>query len=192
MAIVVALLTTIVALSGMTSPASAQSRPADAVLEALDQVLGLRWNARGHVIQHREATLVLRGEDRRIYTINTAGLDVSAMTHLKEGHPVIVALDRGTEPDAMPIAASVAAGSGPTKTFRRVEALVEAVDGQRITVKTREGVTLTLDGSRIVGEAPRVAPHEITTLVYEQEPALAGVWIDTCEIQPSATPRTGR
>ena len=192
MTIVVALLTVIVVLSGMTSPVVAQPRPAGGVFGVLDEVLGLRWNARGHVVQHREATLVLRGEDGRTYTINTAGLDASALRRLKEGRPVIVALDRSSNPDAMPIAASVADGSGPAKTFRRVDGVVEAVDGSRITVTTPQGLRLTLDGARVVGEAPRAVEHEAATLVYEEEPALAGVWIDAREIQPSASPPTSR
>ena len=192
MTIVVALLTAIVVLSGMTSPAVGQSRPAAGVSGVLDEVLGLRWNARGHVVQHREATLVLRGEDGRTYTINTAGLDASALSRLKEGRLVIVALDRSSNPDAMPIAASVAEGAGPAKTFRRVDGVVEAVDGSRITVTTPQGLRLALDGARVVGEAPRAVAHEAATLVYEEEPALAGVWIDARETQPAASPPTAR
>ena len=192
MNIVVALLTTIVVLTGMTSPAVGQPRPTAGVSGVLDEVLGLRWNARGHVVQHREATLVLRGEDGRTYTINTAGLESSAVSRLKDGRSVIVALDRGSNPDAMPIAASVADGAGPAKTFRRVDGVVEAVDGSRITVRTPQGLRLTLDGARVVGEAPRAIVDEAATLVYEEEPALAGVWIDAHEIQPAATPATSR
>lgn len=156
------------------------------VLDVLTDVLGLERTARGHVVQHREATLVLRGDDGRTYTINTAGLDSSAMARLKEGRPVTVALKSGSGPDAMPIAESVSAGPGASKAFRRVEGTVEAVTGDRITFRTRDGMTLTLDRSRIVGEAPRVAVNETATVVYEEEPRLAGVWIDTREIQPSA------
>lgn len=162
-----------------------------AVLDVLTDGLGLARTARGHVVQHREATLVLRGDDQRVYTINTAGLDLPAMTRLKEGRPVTVALKSGSGPAVMPIAASVTAGPGAAKTFRRVEGFVEAVNGDRVTFKTRDGLTLTLDRSRIVGEAPRVAVNETATLVYEQEPALAGVWIDTREIQPAAAVAAG-
>jgi hypothetical protein len=159
---------------------------AGGVLDVLGDVLGVTPSARGHVVQHREATLVLRGDDRRIYTINTAGLDQTAMARLKDGLPVTVALKSGSGPDAMPIASFVEERRGAPKVFRRVDGVVEAVDGDRVTVKTADGIVLTLDRSRVVGEAPRVVEGETATLVYEEEPALAGVWIDTHDVQPSA------
>ena len=187
MAIVVAFLTMLVVLGGAAGGASAQLPPAgQSVFEVLNEVLGLNWQAQGHVVQHREATLVLRGADQRVYTVNTAGLDASALARLKDGRPVTVELKRATKLDAMPIAASVAAVEGPTKIFRRVDGIVEAISDEHIAFKTREGLRLTLDRARIVGEAPQVDVNEAATLVYEQEPAVAGVWIDTREAQPSA------
>ena len=41
-------------------------------------------------------------------------------------------------------------------------------------------------------ETPPVAPNETATLVYEQEPRIAGVWIETREVQPAAAPRGER
>jgi hypothetical protein len=187
MAILIAFFTTLGVLSGAFGPASAQLPPVgQSVFDALNEVLGLNWWAHGHVVQHREATLVLRGLDQRVYTINTAGLDAGALGRLKDGRPVTVELKRATRLDAMPIAASVAAIQAPTKTFRRVDGTVEAVSDERIAFKTREGRVLTLDRARIVGEAPQVDVNETATLIYEQEPTVAGVWIDTRETQPSA------
>ena len=62
----------------------------------------------------------------------------------------------------------------------------------QIRFTTRDGSTLTLDRGRIVGEAPHVALNEPATLVYEQEPRIAGVWIETREVQPAAAPRGER
>ena len=189
MTILIAIFTMIVASAGIADAALAQpSRAGGAVWDTLNEVLGLNWHAHGYVVQHREATLVLRGDDRRVYTINTAGLDRSALSRLKDGRPVTVELKRATKADAMPIAASVAARSGPTKIFRRVEGTVAAVSDETITFRTREGLTLALDATRIVGEPPRVDANETATLIYEQEPTVAGVWIDTSETQPSAAP----
>ena len=166
--------------------ASAQPRGGvGGVLDVLSETLGLDRTVRGHVVQHREATLVLRGDDQRIYTINTAGLDVAALGRLKEGRPVGVTL-KSPGPGAMPIAAAIQVGQGPAKVFRRVEGTVQRVEGDRITFGARDGQTITLDRARIVGEPPRVAPNETATLVYEDEPQVAGVWIDTREVQPSA------
>jgi hypothetical protein len=50
-------------------------------------------------------------------------------------------------------------------------------------------MTVTLDRGRIVGEALHVVPNETATLVYEQEPRIAGVWIELREMQPAASPR---
>jgi hypothetical protein len=175
-------------LSGAFGTAAAQvPSVGQSAVEALNEVLGLNWRAHGHVVQHREATLVLRGLDQRVYTINTAGLEASALRRLKDGRPVTVELKRATKLDAMPIAASVAALQAPPKMFRRVDGIVQAVSEERITFKTRDGRLLTLDRARIVGEAPQVDVNEIATLIYEQEPTVAGVWIDTRETQPSAS-----
>lgn len=186
MAVFIAFLTVLVVLS-TGSGASAQLPPAgQSAVDALNEVLGLNWHAQGHVVQHREATLVLRGLDQRVYTINTAGLDAVALRRLKDGRPVTVELKRATKLDAMPIAASVATLQAPAKTFRRVEGIVEAVSDEQIAFKTHEGRVLTLDRARIVGEAPQVAVNDTATLTYEQEPTVAGVWIDARETDPSA------
>ena len=186
MRILVPVLTLIVAFGDAAAPAYAEQAGGSAVTDALNEVLGLEWHADGHVVQHREATLVLRADDRRVYIINTAGLDTAALARLKDGHAVTVALKRPTKIDAMPIAATVTARPEPARTFRRVDGVVEAVSDEQITFRTRDGLALTLDAARIVGEPPRVTTNETATLIYEQEPALAGVWIDNRETQPAA------
>jgi hypothetical protein len=102
-----ATLTTLVLLTGTVGPAHAQGPRPGPALEALTDILGLATTARGWVIRHREGTLVLRGEDDRIYRINTAGLDAGALARLAEGQFVTVTLKKSVTPDAMPIAASV-------------------------------------------------------------------------------------
>ena len=65
---------------------------------------------RGWVMQHREGMLTLRGEDDRVYHVNTAGLDAGALARLRDGHFVAVAMKRGVTPGALPIASSVEPG----------------------------------------------------------------------------------
>lgn len=180
------------ALIGVPTPARGQGdNPASRIFDILPDVLGLKRTVRGHVVQHREATLVLRGDDRRTYTINTAGLDAPAMARLKEGQAVVVGVKTDGE-SSMPIAASVDPADTGAKVFRRVEGVVESVNDAHIVVRTRQGMTLTLDRARIIGETPRVTPNETAMLIYEQEPQLAGVWIETRDMQPSAAPGSSR
>src|SRR4051794_21318780 len=94
----------------MAAPVAAQSPRPPAALEALTDVLDLARTARGWVVRHREGILVLRGDDDRIYRINTAGLDATAMALLAEGRYVTVAVKQSLTPGAMPIAASVEPG----------------------------------------------------------------------------------
>lgn len=191
MTTIIAMFTTAVVLLGIADPALAvgQGR-GGSVRDILADVFGVERNLRGHVVQHREATLVLRADDTRIYTVNTAALDVAALSRLKDGLPVIVSL-KSEAPDAttMPIASSIRPVDGqPARAFRRAEGMVESVNDDRVVFKTREGMTVTLDRARIVGDAPQVLAHEPATLVYEQEPRLAGLWIDAREMAgPSAS-----
>jgi hypothetical protein len=184
-----ALLTTLALLVGIAAPALAQSGRAGGVFDVLTDVLHMNRLLHGHVVQHREATLVLRGEDERTYTINTAGLDLGVLRALRDGRPVDVAVKSPAVGGGMPIAVSLRESAGPSKVFRRVEGVVDAVDDERIRFTTRDGATLVLDRSQIVGERPRVAPNETATLIYEQEPRMAGVWIETREVEPAAAPR---
>ena len=71
------------------------------------RILDLARTARGWVVQNRVGVLTLRGDDERLYRINTAGLDASALALLKEGRYVTVAVKQGVTAGAMPIAASV-------------------------------------------------------------------------------------
>ena len=177
-------------LLGAGSPVAAAERDmgGPGVVDVLKDLLRLDRVVRGHVVENREATLVLRGQDARTYTINTAGLDVAGVRRLRDGQPVAVTL-KSPGPGGMPIAEAVDLGSGPRKAFRRVEGVVEAVSEDEIRFRTREGRTITVDRARFIGEPPRVAAQESGTLVYEEEPRLAGVWVDTREAQPAATPR---
>ena len=180
---------TILVVIGIATPAWAQgSGRADGVLDVLSDMLRLNRTVRGHVVQHREATLVLRSDDDRTYTINTADLDLETLRGVRDGRPVAVAL-KSPVPGTMPIAVSLQQAAGPTKVFRRVEGTVVTVSDDQIRFTTQDGMTLTLDRGRIVGDAPHVAPNETATIVYEQEPRIAGVWIETREVQPAATPR---
>src|SRR5437773_9052680 len=154
---------TILVVIGLAAPAWAQGPGhADSVIDVLTDVLRLNRTVRGHVVQHREATQVLRGDDERTYTINTADLDLERLRGLRDGRPIAVAL-KSPVPGTMPIAVSLQQTDGPTKVFRRVEGTVDAVIDDQIRFTTRDGKTLTLDRGRIVGEAPHVALNEPAT-----------------------------
>jgi len=181
---------TILVAIAMVTPAWAQGS-GGGVFDVLNDALRLNRTVRGHVVQHREGTLVLRGDDDRTYTINTVDLDLSALRGVRDGRPVAVAL-KSPVPETMPIAVSLQPADGPTKVFRRVEGTVDAVSDDQIRFTTRDGRTVTLDRGRIVGEAPYVVPNETATLVYEEEPRTAGVWIEMREVQPAAAPRGER
>jgi hypothetical protein len=180
---------TILVVLGIVTPAWAQgSGRAGGAFDVLNDALRVNRTVRGHVVQHREGTLVLLGDDDRTHTINTVDLDLDTLRGVRDGRPVVVAL-KSPVPGTMPIAVSLQPADGPTKVFRRVEGTVDAVSDDQIRFTTRDGMTLTLDRGRIVGEAPYVVPNETATLVYEQEPRIAGVWIEMREVQPAATPR---
>ena len=183
---------TITLVTVLVAPVPVQAqRGMDGMTDVLKDLLGLDRTVRGHVVYNREATLVLRSDDARTYTINTAGLDVDGMRRLRDGQPVAVTL-KSPGPGGMPIASAVSLGAGPRKVFQRGEGVVEAVSDERITFRTRDGRSLVLDRARIIGEPPRVAAQETGTLIYEQEPRVAGVWIETREVLPAATPRGTR
>lgn len=180
----------IVATLFTAAPASARART-DAIVDILRDMLGVDRVVRGHVVKNREATLVLRSDDARTYTINTAALDVDGLRRLRDGRPVAVTL-KSPGPGGMPIATAVDLQAGPAKVFRRVDGTVEAVSEDAITLRTNDGMRFTLDPGRIVGEPPQVAVREPITLVYEQEPRVAGVWIESRDVQPAAAPRGER
>jgi hypothetical protein len=108
MGTIIAVVTTVVALASVVPALAQEPRIDDAVRSILDDAVDPIRTVRGEVVRHREATLLLLGEDGRTYAINTAGLDTAAMARLTEGRSVMVALKSG-RPGAMPIAASVEA-----------------------------------------------------------------------------------
>jgi hypothetical protein len=190
MATIIAIFTTAVVLLGLVHPAigHAQGR-SGGVRDIVKDIFGAKRDLRGHVVQHREATLILSADDGHIYTINTAALDTAAMGRLAQGRPVAVALKSEVPTvSTMPIAEAIRPMAGPIKVFRRVEGTVETVTVDRVIFKTRDGLTVALDRSKIVGEAPTLTASEEATLIYEEQPRLAGLWIDPHDgAQPSAS-----
>jgi hypothetical protein len=188
-----AILAILVIASGIPALACAQGtdRARGVFDDLLKDVLRLNRTVRGHVVQHREATLVLRSDDERTYTINTAALGFAALHALRDGRSVTVSL-KDSLPGAMPIAVALEPADGSVKRFQRVEGSVEAVDDERITFRARDGRRLSLERARIVGDAPHVWPSETATLIYQDEPRVAGVWIESRDVEPAALPRSVR
>jgi hypothetical protein len=108
MTTLIAVVTTLAVLAPAVPALAHGSGTDDAVRSIFGDVIDPIRTVRGEVVRHREATLLLRAEDGRTYTINTAGLDAAAMARLTEGRSVRVALKDG-RPGAMPIAATVEA-----------------------------------------------------------------------------------
>jgi len=191
MATIIAILTTAVVLLGIVHPALGQDQGrSGGVRDIVKDIFGAKRDLHGYVVQHREATLVLRADDGHVYTINTAALDTAALGRLGQGRPIAVALKSEVPTiSTMPIAEAIKPMAGPVKVFRRVEGTVETVTADRVIFKTRDGLTVALDRSKIVGEAPPLTTDDEATLVYEEQPRLAGVWINPHDgVQPSASP----
>ena len=190
MATIIAILTTAVVLLGIVHPALGQEGRSGGVRDIVKDIFGAKRDLHGYVVQHREATLVLRADDGHVYTINTAALDTAALGRLGQGRPIAVALKSEVPTiSTMPIAEAIKPMAGPVKVFRRVEGTVETVTADRVIFKTRDGLTVALDRSKIVGEAPPLTTDDEATLVYEEQPRLAGVWINPHDgVQPSASP----
>jgi len=197
---IIAVVTTVLVLA-IATPGVAQTPPGTGVLDAFADVLGPIRTLRGEVVRHREATLVLRGEDGRIYTINTAGLDASAMTRLKEGRPVIVAV-KGGSPGAMPIASAVEAveidpsAAVAGRPLERVHGTVERVGLGTLMLRTAGGLVLTVDTTR-TSEPVRVRPGDLVTVVgamaegHSERFVAEHIESDAVNT-PAAAPRTGR
>jgi hypothetical protein len=193
---------TIALLVAATPAVVAQPQRPSQAFEALGDVLGLAPQiVRGHVVQHREATLMLRGDDGRMYMINTAGLDAAAMARLKEGRPVTVTVKSGT-PGAMPIAAVVepidiqpsAAVAG--SAHQRVHGVVEALGLGSLTLKTSRGDMLIVDTTQVT-EPVRARPGDLVTILGKiseehSERFVAEAIESDAARAPAATPSTGR
>ncbi len=205
-AAVLAIVTTLAALVGTTIPAGAQ-QPADAVRDILSDIYSpIDHSApidvvRGSVVQHREGTLVLRGDDGRVHTINSAGLDAAALARLGEGGPVMVALKSGS-PGAMPIASAVEAieiqpsAAVPGRLLDRVHGSVDRIGLGTVTLKTDAGVELTIETSQLT-EAVRLRPGDLVTVIgtMAQGPTarfLAEQIVADDPSRPAATPPAAR
>ena len=173
--VAVAFVTTLAALLQMTTPVLAQQSRDERVQEILSDIYAPIDHAapidvvRGSVVEHREGTLILRDEEGRLHTINTAGLDAAVMARLEEGRDVMVALKSGS-PGAMPIAAAVEAievqpsASIGGRALDRVRGSVERIGIGTLTLKTDAGVELTVDTTQVT-EPVRLRPGDAVTIV---------------------------
>jgi hypothetical protein len=173
-AVALAIVTTFAVLLAAAGSTAAQS-PADSVRDIVSDIYApIDHTApidvvRGSVVEHRVATLVLRGDDGRVHTINTAGLDAAAMARLAEGSPVMVALKSGS-PGAMPIAAAVEAveiqpsAAVPGRLLDRVHGAVERIGLGTLTLKTDAGVELTVETTQLA-KAVQLRPGDVVTVL---------------------------
>jgi hypothetical protein len=167
------------------SPALAQSSKGGlgGVLDILTGVLG-GGRLTGHVVLVRDNHVVLRTADARTVRVDAAAVDARIRDNLKPGEPITVVPQsppaEGGVVRAAEIQLGAPAGQSPgQKTFRQVEGTIAEADGSQVVFRTREGLTLPLDVSRVTG-LPTLKPQEPATLVYEQGPRheIVAVWVE--------------
>jgi hypothetical protein len=149
------------------------------VVDLLNRILGGKQTIRGHVVAVKDSLLIVRGDDDRTYTVDTAAIDSSTTTKLEPGQAVTVAA-ASTGQNGVVVASGVEPGKEGAKEFRTVSGTVASVGAATITFTTRDGLEIPIDLSQIVGPPPRVRPNEAALLTYERsrQAGLAPVWIE--------------
>ena len=159
----IALFTTLVVLS----VAEAAAAPPADVRDVFSDVLDPIHTVSGEILEHRVATLVLRGDDGTVYTINTAGLDAETMARLDAGRTVTVTLATG-RPGAMPIATAVESDVSPSASIpsepQHLQGIVQTVDLASLTMKTEAGRVVKVDTTQVI-EPIRVRPGDPVSVV---------------------------
>lgn len=184
----VGLFTTLALALAAGAPAAAQT--GERVLDVLTDLLRGDRPLRGHVVAVHDADVIVAGADGRTYVVGTAGVEQRQLGALEPGRPVRITLREGGGGQAL-VAAAIAAERAPRREFRTVSGSVEAVEGDQIRFRTRDGFVVRLAADQIVGRRPTLRPGEPATLTYEQRPdAIVGVWIDP-GAAPAASPRPG-
>ncbi|HEV8639981.1 MAG TPA: hypothetical protein VGV13_02670 [Methylomirabilota bacterium] len=120
---------------------------------------------RGHVVMITDSKVIVRGDDGRTYTVNTAAVDLEELGALEPGHAVGVTTE----------------GAGPTGGL---------IGGSSVTFEASDGTVLFLDLARIGGRRPAVEANAPATLIHESGPqGPVPVWIEPRKGRPAASGR---
>jgi hypothetical protein len=194
-----AIITTIVlGLTVLATPVLAQQSGGQSggglggVLDTLGGLLGGGSRTlHGSVVLSDGNTVVLRTDDRSTYRIDVAALDPASRTNLTPGQTVTVTARGGAGDVLTATQIQADADAKSSATFQRVTGTVQESGKQRILFKTRDGLVLPVDVSRVHG-LPYLATNQPATLYYEQGPKqeIQAVWLEAGAAQPSALPST--
>lgn len=166
------------------------------VLDALGGLLGGgSRKLHGTVVVSDGSTVVLRTDDRATYRIDVASLDPAARAQLTQGRTVTVTARGGQGGVLTATEIQADADAKAAATFQRVTGTVQEAGQQRVLFRTRDGLVLPVDVTRVHG-LPYLAADQPATLYYEQGPKqeVVAVWIEPgtatppSASQPSASP----
>jgi uncharacterized protein Veg len=153
----------------VTARAGQQPGQLDAVAIEAGRAGG--WQRIHGTIQNVEgANVTLRGDDGRLYTIDTTAVPGFTLTG-STGREVTVTARAGQQPGQLE-AVAIEPGSGtasPGDGWQRIHGRVQSVQGTNVTLRADDGRLLTLDASK-VSPAIRQAltPNEGVTVVGHQ------------------------
>jgi hypothetical protein len=168
-------------LIGVT-PAAGQERDRagglGGVLDTLTGLLGGISKVPGTVVLARDTTIVFRTDDGRTLRVDTASLAPDLRTRLQPGQGATLTA-RGAGSDIVTATEVQLDQAGTGRTFQRVEGTVQERTQDRVLFRTRDGLTLPVDTSRIRG-LPAFQPSDPAPLIYEQGPRqeLVAVWLE--------------
>jgi hypothetical protein len=142
----------------------------------------------GAVVVAHDNTLVLRTDDKRTVRIDTGSIDPQVRQQLVPGQKVAVTT-RGSGDVLTASDVQVQQGQSAPQQFSRVSGSVQERAEGRVLFKTKEGLTLPVDTSKIRG-LPYLAPNTPATLIYEQgsKQEVQAVWIEAGDTAASASP----
>lgn len=176
-AIVILAATLLVAAAG---PAGAQERGGGlgGVLDTLGGLLGRDVKASGTVVLARDTSMVFRTDDGRTLRVDTASLPADTRRQLTAGQPATLTA-RGAGGDVVTATDVQIDQAGSPRTFSTVSGTVQERTQDRLVFRTREGLTLPVETSRIRG-LPSFEPGDPATLIYEQGPRqeIVAVWVE--------------
>ena len=170
------------------SPALAQSPGLGGILnDALGVLIPGRQASepqswRGHFVQAKGTTMILRGEDGKTYAVDMSAIDTQTW-RLTLGQPVTLAAKPGSGPQTL-VAARIEAEQPDRwgqlreqRLFRTAHGVVERVDGSQLTVRTMDNGLLPVDVAQMTGEAEFRA-LDGALVILEPGPANTVVWIE--------------
>ena len=183
-----AILTTLVLVVACAMPAAAQDNQdknnnkggLGGVLDTLGNVLGVgNQKLHGTVVLNEGSTFVVRTDDERTYRVDTASLDPQKTKTLTPGQMVSVTAHGGSQAGVLTATDVAPDAKGGGKAFGTVNGTVQEAGKQRVLFKTRDGLVLPVDVSKING-LPYLAANQPATLYYEQgsRQEVVGVWIE--------------